>query len=226
MCDENILNELAMERIYTEVKKIFLKSKKISTAFTLLHKLNGLKYFPGLDTLNHSNFLNTIHSLDKLNRTNIKNDKLIITLSLSVLCYKFTKQESEIFITHLTNDKKLLNDILSILKNDFQIHYTDQELYILATEVHIENYLLFSQAIHGNIKARTFEDIKQRAIKLGILHKKAKAYLQGRDIIEFGLSPSKEFSHILDLAYKAQMKLEINSHKEAVMWLENYFKSL
>ena len=225
MCDENILNELPQERIYTELKKILLKSSKPSHGFLLLKELNALQYFKPLDTLNENDFNDIINALDAFVLYKVNDNKTNISLMLSILCYKFTITQTSDFIKNLTNDKSLLDKVLSILENDFQTKYTDSDLYRLATKVNLEHFFIFSKAMNRDIDTSIFENINSRANNLGILNKKAEAYLKGKDILELGLSPSQEFSKILTIAYEKQMNLEINSRNEALEWLKDYLKS-
>ncbi|MBC8237945.1 MAG: CCA tRNA nucleotidyltransferase [Helicobacteraceae bacterium] len=225
MCEKNLLDELAKERIYTELEKILLKSKKPSSAFSLLKKLKALVHFPPLERLENKDFSNVLESLDKMAALKTKNKKTNMQLMLSVLCYKFTKETRHDFITNLTNDKKTLNYIDTLLDNSFSTAYTDSDILRLATKVNIEHFLLFSQAIHKEIAKDVFVKLKQRAIGLNVLNQKPKAYLQGKDILDLGLEPSKEFSVLLKSAYEAQINLEINSKDEALQWLKKEVKN-
>lgn len=222
MCDENILSELASERIYGEVKKILLKSPEPSQGFFLLKELNALKYFSPLNSLLENDFNEVLDSLDRFVDLKILDNKTNITLMLSILSYKFTKQEVIAFITNITNDKKVLKNILSLVAESFQESYTDSELLKLSCRVNIEYFLLISQAIHKNIDENHFVLIKQNAKSLDILNTSPVAYLSGKDILELGISPSKEYTAILNAVYEAQLNLEINSYASAKKWLQNY----
>ncbi|MFT5660446.1 MAG: tRNA nucleotidyltransferase (CCA-adding enzyme) [Sulfurimonas sp.] len=225
MCDSNTLKELPQERIYTEIQKILLKSKKPSLAFLLLKELNGLQYFYPLDTLSNNSFNEILDSLNTFVNYKTLSNKINILIMLSLMSSKFKTEDTILFITKLTNNKSILKEILTLLVNDFKIFYTDSELLRLSCQVSIEYFLLFSQAKNKNINGDIFKTLKHRAKELGVLYTKAKPFLQGRDIIALGFEPSKKFSTILELAYEAQINLEINSHIEAKKWLQVYFKS-
>ena len=225
MCDKNLLHELAKERIFAELEKILLKSNKPSSAFLLLKVLNALKYFKPLDTLNNNDFLNILDVLDTMAMLKTKSKKTNIELMLSVLCYKFTKKDRYIFISNLTKQRNIFTNIDALLDNVFCTVYTDSDILRLATKVNIEHFLLFSQAVYKEIGEDVFIKLKQRAINLKVLHQKPKAYLQGRNILDLGLEPSKEFSILLSRAYEAQINLEINSKDEALQWLKKQVKS-
>ena len=222
MCEQNALNELAKERVYEEIKKILLKSTKPSIGFFLLKKLNALKYFTPLDTLNKCEFTQTLKALDEMAKNKTNNNKTNIMLMLSILCNKLDFQQTKKFISNLTNEKEVLKNILSLIGNKFEKNYDDSQLYKLATKVNIEHFLLFNKAIHYLVEDKIFSDLKKRAIKLNILNKKAPPYLLGKDILACGIKPSKEYSTILSEAYDAQMNLKIKNHDEAILWLKNY----
>ncbi|MCD4667610.1 MAG: CCA tRNA nucleotidyltransferase [Sulfurimonas sp.] len=222
MCDDNILDELPQERIFSEIKKIILKSTKPSTGFLLLKNLNALKYLKPLDKLTKENLEKVLKALDKLSEIKTNNNKTNITLSLATLCYKFNIKETEIFLENLTTEKKILKDILSLTQNNFKNYYNDSELLELATKVNIENFLIFSSAVNPTINKEIFKTIKIKAKELNILNKKAPPFLQGRDILACGIEPSNKYKEILSEAYKAQINLKITSHKEAKKWLKNY----
>ena len=209
----------------TKIKKILLKSQKPSHAFYLLRNLNALKYFYPLNQLSRKDFNNVFSSLDSFVQYKVPDSATNIIIMLSLVSCKFKIQDAKTFITKLTNNKNILKYSLSLLRNNFQMLYTDSELFRLASKVNIEHFLLFSQAKYGNINPDIFINIRCRAEKLGVLYTKAKPFLQGRDIVAFSIAPSKEFSTILNLAYEAQINLEINSHAEAIKWLKEYLKN-
>lgn len=222
MCDNDVLKELPKERIMDEVKKILLKSPSPSIGFLLLKDLNALQYLQPLNKLNDNDFSEILKALDKITKILTVNNKTNITLMLAILCYKFNKFQTEEFISNLTGEKKLLKDIYSLTQNTFKNSYNDSELLLLATKVNIEYFLIFSQAIHDSIDNKIFQNIKSRACELNILNKKEEPLLRGRDILEYGIKPSDEYSVILSKAYEAQINLEIRDKKEAKKWLKDY----
>lgn len=222
MCNQNALNTLSSQRIFIEIKKILLKSTKPSIGFIFLKRVDALKYFSLLEKLSDDDFKTVLSKLDEASKLKTNSDKTNITIMLATLCYKFDTNQATKFISSLTNEKELLFNILSLIKNKFKTDYSDSQLFRLAVDVNIEHFLLLNRAIHTEVEDYIFDDIKNRAIKLGILNKKAVAFLQGRDILAYGLKPSKEYSKILRSAYEAQINLEITSYSEAKEWLKDY----
>ncbi len=206
MVETNILSELAKERIYEEIKKILLKSKKPSIGFKLLKELGALKYFPHLGILKEKDWVQSMDAINKIAELKLTNKRTNEVLMLASLCYKSTSSEIQDFLYRLSNDKALLNSILILqenLKTIINIHskkINDYELYKLATKVNIEELAILSEAIFGVGK-----NIASRAKELKIINKKLPVILLGRDLVESGLEPSCEFSKILDAAYEAQM---------------------
>lgn len=228
MIEKNMLDELSSERIYEELKKLLLKSKKPSIGFYLLEKLGGLKYFPELESLPEHDYKDLLLVLDNINKTKM-------SYMLAALCHKFSQVDIHNFINRLTTDKKILKDVITItqhqakLKNIYKV-LKDYEIYKLASYVNIEELLYLDDAIYlsknKNSKNISGQKLKKRAKELGVLNTKAKEILQGRDIIKFGIKPSEIFSEILKKAYEAQIHSEFYTHKEALLWLKKNYKHL
>ncbi|MFT5835864.1 MAG: tRNA nucleotidyltransferase (CCA-adding enzyme) [Sulfurimonas sp.] len=223
MIDDNLLSQLAKERIYEEIKKNLLKSKKPSLGFELLKKLGALKYFSHLEFTQEDEWSRSMNAIDKIARLKTTNTRAKEVLMLASICYKFTSPQIEDFIFTLSNDKSLLSTIIKLQKNLKTItnicskEIKDYELYKLATKVNIEELILLSEALFG-----VGNCILIRVKELNILNKKIPPILLGRDLIKLEMSPSSEFSTILDLAYEFQMNGEFFSKDAAIRWLNNY----
>jgi tRNA nucleotidyltransferase (CCA-adding enzyme) len=222
MCEENLLDELSKERIYDEIKKTFFKSSFPSKAFYLLKKFKALKYLHPLQTLDSTQFEIIMYALDRVKYVLTKDKDTNLILFLSVLCSLFTQKEIKKFISNLSNKKNLSSIIYSIVSTRLTEISTDSQLLYLATKVNIELFLLYSQIMHPSTEVSQFKKIHSKAIKLDVLNTKQKEILRGRDLINFGIKPSKEYSKILLLAYEKQLNLEIKTHQQALQWLKNY----
>ena len=220
MSDENLFKELAVERIFEEIKKLLLKSKKPSIGFRLLKDLNSLKYFPPLETLNYSSFDKINKILDNLVKYRTDSEYINTVLMLSALCYEFDNKQKSEFVLNLTNEKRILKDITALTKHRFKKSYTDPELFRLAVDVNIQHYLLLNRAVHREYDDSVFTIIEKRAKELNIFNQKAKPFLSGKDILKFGIEPSKRYSDILNKAYQQQMDLKIKNKQEAIKWLK------
>ncbi|MBU0720036.1 HD domain-containing protein [bacterium] len=140
------------------------------------------------------------------------------------------------FIRRLSNQNELIERVLPLIQYHLMVTQLyeqkskDSALLRLATKVNMQELLLLSRA---DFLGRTTEEsksgvykagdaIQKRVKNLDILHKKVPPLLQGRDIMACGISPSKEFSKILDSAYEAQMDGIFNSYEEGMIWLKNF----
>jgi tRNA nucleotidyltransferase (CCA-adding enzyme) len=223
MINENMLLELAKERVYEEIKKIFLKSHKPSVGFELLKKLGALKYFSHLETLQTQEWSSSMNAINKIVSFNISNKKTNEVLMLASLCYRLKYIQAQDFISNLCNDKELLTRILLLLKNLDKVSnicekdINDYDIYKLSTCVNIQELAYLSKAIYG-----VGDKLAIRAKKLNVLNSKLPAIIMGRDLISLGMKPSSEFSKILDAAYEAQMHAKFDSHNEAIKWLKAY----
>ncbi len=236
MIVKDMLSELSKERIFEEIKKLLLKSKKPSIGFKLLKKIDALKYFPELKNIKKQNWIHTLLTLNKMTEFFTSNKKTNLILMLSLICINFKNNndfsQTKKFIQRLTNEKELLNHILTLVKNypilkDISLKEINNPLlYKLAIKVNIEEMLLLNKIdflVKNNANSYEIGDfVKSRAKKLDILNKKTPPFLQGRDILKYKISPSIEFSIILKKTYEAQINEEINSQAEAKIWLNKF----
>ena len=221
MVKEDKLSELPKERIFEEIKKLLLKSQKPSLGFEFLKSLDALKYFSHLSKLNNLEWNQIMTSLDKTTKLLTNNQKTNLVIMLAVLSYKFNESEIKEFIFNLSSQKELPLRVVPLVKNlktleNINITMPDDYfLYKLATKVSIKEVLILCEAFFG-----FGNDLKIRAKELNIYTKKMQAILQGKDLLKLKLTPSSEFSYILDRAYDAQMHSEFSSYDEAIKWLK------
>ena len=110
LCKQIVLNDelkyLPKERIYEELKKLFLKSSKPSIGFELIRELGILKYFPELEVLINciqepeyhpegDVWIHTMMCLDEMARIlkeeNIKDEYKKLYLFYAILCHDLGK---------------------------------------------------------------------------------------------------------------------------------------
>jgi len=266
MVKEGELLHLSKERIFEEVKKILLKTKKPSIAFYLadelginesifteIEALKGVKqrakYHPEGDVFTH-----TMMALDVMAQYNEKNR---LALMFAVLCHDFGKAQTtklidgeyrahgheavsvhlaQNFMSRLTDDKALIETILPLVryhgepKKFYESKVSDSAIRRLANKVNIS---LLVEVSRADTLGRTTKDAKsgnfdakewllKRAGELKVKSSAPKKILQGRDLIEQGLTPSKEFKKILDLAFEAQMDGEFLNIEDGKIWLKKY----
>ncbi|MCD6190419.1 MAG: CCA tRNA nucleotidyltransferase [Sulfurimonas sp.] len=224
MIKESILDELPKERIFIEIKKLLLKSTTPSLGLKLLNSLDGFNYFTEFKNIDVQNLENIYKTVDTMSSLKTQDSRTNTILMLAALCYQLALSECETFLSKLSNDKNLFAKVLSLLKHQNDINFnlfSDYDIYILATKVTIEEFVLFSLAkSQTKIESKNINNLKTRAKELGVFHQEAKAVVQGKDIISLGIKPSKEFSIILDRAYRAQISGNFKTKKEAYAWLK------
>jgi len=229
MIKNSLLDELPKERIFLEIQKLLLKSPAPSLGIILLKKLGSLKLFIELLNLQESDFYQTLMAVDKMSTLKTTDETTNTVLMLALLSYKLSINSREKFLSQLTNSKSLIAKILILLNHQNSINFNkfiDYDIYILATQVNIEEFILFHKAVsNSDKKLQSLDKLQERAKELGILNTKAEAILQGKDIIKLGLKPSKEFSKILDRAYKAQISGEFTTKKDGYIWLKKELRT-
>ncbi len=219
MLQNSVLEELPKERIFEEIKKLLLKSKKPSIGFKLLQELGGFTYFKELASLSDEAFALTLKRLDYLASLDTKGKRLALMLSL--LTQPLQLQERTTFLQRFTNKKELLQEVLLFTTIRVDVNnFSDYDIYLLATQVTIKTFLYYLEALSLGSDQKQVEKIKQRAIELNVLEKKAPALLLGRDLISLGLKPSEKFSTILHDAYLAQINALFHTKDEAIEWVK------
>jgi tRNA nucleotidyltransferase (CCA-adding enzyme) len=223
LCEMGAIKELPKERIFEEISKLLLKSKKPSHGLALFETLNLTKQFP--EILNKNNRFTSIDTMANHKTHNHKRDMILM---LGLLIFHFdTIEDVNSFLDKLTNETELIKELQTLyiyrysLADMKQKPLTNYEISLLSTKVTIQNLLLIYEAQGIDIG-----EIKERSTQLGVLTCKPKALLQGRDLIALGLTPSKQFSEILEIAYDAQLQELFKSSKEAKGWLQNYLKTI
>ena len=223
LVDEKALDELAKERVFEELKKLFLKSSKPSIGFTLIKELGIINHF----FHNHNklflkeNFIlywnKLLSSLDKMSKLKTNDEKRDIILFLAIICFKVNnKKDVLFFLEKVTDEKKLIDEVISICLNnsiDFISFYKNPNLAFLkrlSLNVNIENLCLVYLAISNSEKEIYF--LLEESKKLDINNKKFQALIQGKDLLDLGFKAGKEFKNILDFAFNLQ--IDSNLKKE------------
>ena len=258
------LEYLPKERIFEELKKLFLKSEKPSIGFELIRQLGILKYFPELKALigciqdkeyhpEGDVWIHTMMCLDELAKIirveKIEDEYKKLYLFYGILCHdlgkpfctqeingKITSHKHEVlvieptisFLSKLTNEKKIIEIVCSLVKSHlapFQLYLAESSLKAikrLSLKVNIEDLCLLCLAdcLGRDIpekdkcyKATTW--LLEKAKELEIHNEPIKALVQGRDLIELGFKPSKEFKEILDFAFDLQLDEHLD--KESII---------
>jgi tRNA nucleotidyltransferase (CCA-adding enzyme) len=130
------------------------------------------------------------------------------------------------FLSKLTNEKKFIEIVCSLVKNHltpFQLYLAESSLKAikrLSLKVNIEDLCLVCLA---DCLGRTIKDkekcpkatswLLDKAKELDIHNEPIKALVQGKDLIELGFKPSKEFKEILDFAFDLQLDFHFEKNE-------------
>ena len=211
MVKKGLLEELPKERIYTELEKLLLKSTLPSIGLRLAKELNIVNYFGDYNSLDRVDYF-------ALHKTTDKKTNMLIFLTLLYADDSFKQIEK------ITSEVKLIKNVKIFLetRSNFSLeNLSNYKIYKLATEVNIEIFSSYLSAFYLGKEDDKIKELKELANSLGVLTAKAPAFIQGRDIISLGLSPSKEFKKILDESYTAQIKEVFHTKGEALIWLRD-----
>ncbi|MEV9498023.1 CCA tRNA nucleotidyltransferase [Aliarcobacter butzleri] len=189
------LKFLPKERVFEELKKLFLKSKKPSLGLNLLKEFNIMNIEQNLEEIDNLAFILKDKNYDDFRK---------LYLFYSCLCKGMNEDETFSFIKNLTDDKKFIKGILILnetnLTNDIKI------LKRLSLKLKLEDLIVLNQAFKNQISLEVFEILKN----LDILNTPIKPLVLGKDLIKLGFVPSERFKEILDFAFDLQIEDDLS----------------
>ena len=205
MVKDNMLDELPKERVYQELVKMLLKSKRPSIGFHLMNRLNIQNNF-------------NLKYIDRASTSNIK-------ILLATLCIGLDEEESKKLLYTLIDNHNLILSILKLLRFYNKPHhlYTDLDIKNLATKIDISELVTLIKVDENNYEIG--EKLLSKAKKLNVENSAIKPLINGKELIDIGLTPSPQFKHILDKLYQTQLEKDITSKDEAIKYLKLYTSS-
>ena len=266
MVKDGLLDELPKERVYTEFKKLLLKSSKPSIGFELMRALGVTqKYFPELHALigvpqspiwhpEGDVWVHTLMSVDKMVALKRGDEKHDLKMMFAILCHDLGKathtqvtpekisaigheragvEPTERFMYRLMNEHDFIKSLLPLVEHHlapsiyFRGKAKNSTIRKLATKVNIEELVTVARA---DFLGRTTEAslkgiyeagdwLLQKAEELDVYSEPLKPLLQGRDLIELGYKPSKEFKSLLNSIYSEQLDGKISTKREAIEFI-------
>ncbi len=266
MVKDGLLDELPKERVYTEFKKLLLKSSKPSIGFELMRALGVTqKYFPELHALigvpqspiwhpEGDVWVHTLMSVDKMVALKRGDEKHDLKMMFAILCHDLGKathtqvtpekisaigheragvEPTERLMYRLTNEHDFIKSLLPLVEHHlapsiyFRGKAKNSTIRKLATKVNIEELVTVARA---DFLGRTTEAslkgvyeagdwLLQKAEELDVYSEPLKPLLQGRDLIELGYKPSKEFKSLLNRIYSEQLDGKISTKREAIEFI-------
>ena len=263
MVKDGLLDELPKERVYTEFKKLLLKSSKPSIGFELMRALGVTqKYFPELHALigvpqspiwhpEGDVWVHTLMSVDKMVALKRGDEKHDLKMMFAILCHDLGKathtqvtpekisaigheragvEPTERLMYRLTNEHDFIKSLLPLVEHHlapsiyFRGKAKNSTIRKLATKVNIEELVTVARAdflgrtTEASIKGiyEAGDLLLQKAEELDVYSEPLKPLLQGRDLIELGYKPSKEFKSLLNSIYSEQLDGKISTKREAI----------
>lgn len=209
---KNIINSgelkyLPRERIFEELKKLFIKSKKPSIGLELLRELEIFDFinsFEAIDNLANIIFEEEFDNLRKL------------SLFFSILCKNMKKDIKIEFLKNLSNDKKFIEIVLNL--SSHSLTKSDKELKKLSLLLNLEDMIIIEKAF----KNENIIEIENLTQSLDIYNKPLKRLIFGRDLINLGFKEGLEFKEILDYALVLQIENCLNKEEIINLITKNY----
>lgn len=178
MCKNNLLGELAKERIFEEFVKLFTKSEKPSIGLKFLKDCDALDFFSELK-LSDDDWRFTLEKIDRCDKD--------LDISFAILCYKI--DNVEIFLEKLTNQKNIVKQIKQLYHVD---NFLDAKCVTLK---------------YASIKKTDIKQLDKflKVLNYHVDTNKLIPIINGKELINLGFKPSKELSSILQLIYEIQL---------------------
>lgn len=194
------LNILPKERVFEELKKLFLKSLKPSI---------GLKLFDYFQIFS-INFESSYKAVDNfakdLKDKNLKDFRKLY-LFFTIFLKNLDEKKILEFLEKITNDKKFIENILLLSENSTNLD--EKELKKLSLILNLEDLILVEKVL----EKENILKIENLAKDLNIFDKALKIEVLGKDLINLGFKESREFKEILDFALNLQIEKGLNKQE-------------
>ncbi|MCT7484425.1 tRNA nucleotidyltransferase/poly(A) polymerase family protein [Aliarcobacter cryaerophilus] len=205
------LNNLSKERVFEELKKLLLKSKKPSVGLKLLDEFQIFKI----------SFLKKYKAIDKLSKIFENRDidlKRALVLYFVVLLKDEKEEDVFEFLSKITSDKKFINSVVSLCKESLEndiISLKKQSLNIVLED------LIFVEMAFGN---KDIDLILQKCEESDILNKALKPHIMGVDLLDLGFTPSGDFRNMLNFAMDLQIKENLSKDELIDRIMKSFIK--
>ena len=250
MVKEGALDELPKERVFEEFRKLLLKAENPSEGLRIMNRIGLLELFTELGVLlrlnNPAAWETTLRAVDIMATMRRGDEKQDLALMFAALCHRLDEPDAgtmltgtnitECFLRRITGEKELIGNVTRLVRyHRMPLHYYQNgakpsEIRKLALDVPLEPLTALAHACHTSRTGETLflagAWLTQRAQQLRATPEALQPLLQGRDLIEAGLTPSPEFKPILDRAYESQLEGDFDTHEGALEWLRSYRSDL
>ena len=205
------LNNLSKERVFEELKKLLLKSKKPSVGLKLLDEFQIFKI----------SFVKKYKAIDKLSKIFENRDidlKRALVLYFVVLLKDEKEEDIFEFLSKITSDKKFINSVESLCKESLEndiISLKKQSLNIV-----LEDLILVEMAFGK----KDIDLILQKCEESDILNKALKPHIMGVDLLDLGFTPSGDFKNILNFAMDLQIEENLSKDELRGRIMKSFIK--
>ena len=224
MVVSGMLHELPKERIFEEIRKLFLQARQPSKGFMLMQKMGALALFPWLGECDPQTLQRTLRRLDRTAESvRTWDEKERMALSLAALSLEGGAKRAEEQVRFLSDEIRLRETVVRLVSSYPDALQTargieDVSVRKLSLRAPIRQLVVLLDADGKTKEARRLEDAAKR---LGVFEHAPAPLLQGRDLVEkLKLSPSPKFKEILDKVYEAQLEGRIASKDEALAYVK------
>lgn len=221
LCRTLELTELSKERIFGELSKLLLLSKRPSIGFNVMTDTGVISLFEELATLGplwHGMLSAVDNMAASLNRTD-KDGKVRLVLMLSAMCYFLREEVIKALLNRLTSDTDLKSDVIALTRACRLLPIEgmgDADIRQLSTCCVIEDVGMLANAVGKPVPGLT-----DRAQALGVLFGPMPALILGRHVLESGVLAGPEVGRWVKAAYEAQLAGEFGTEAEGVLWLRS-----
>lgn len=216
------LKNISKERIYEEFKKLLVKGKNIAGALYIAEHTGLFNQFLKPEELIYlSEIIDAFIILDNENETiSYKfTENELETLKFSLLFYKFSRETLDSFGI---NQPYLINQ-MNMLKNLYQNKDFDllnkEHLLLISTQTTVKMFLYFYGSLNGWIN----KEVEKKAIELKIFNNKIQNLISGKDLLDLGFKPGKEFGEILKDVLVMKIKDILKTKEEAIEYVKSRY---
>ncbi len=217
MYREGALAELPKERIFDEMKKLLLAPRP-SVGLKLMKTMDAVGFFPQLEALESTSWEDTLKMLDALTLHHPP-----LTLLLVALVHRMPDPNTcEEFLESFSFDKRLNEKVLKLFSHyqNLLMETNDGFVRRMALHVTIADLCLIASCDPRSSYRDAGAALFEHAGRLHVRHEKPVPILQGRHLIELGITPSVHFSTLLDAAFQAQLDGAFDSRKTGIEWIK------
>lgn len=224
------MENLPKERIFEEWKKLILQGRLISKGLKILRLTGWDWFFPELVCKNTDRFQDRMDDFAYHRQLRSDGEHEALIIGFTCLCLDFdSEKETRSFMERLTNQKRLIDDVVQLWRNQFvpELWYTELQseqqrktgIRRKACELPIRRLCRLIYVV--NSKSDLADRLYREAAELGVLDGPLKPLLTGKLLLEHGYKSGVMMGHLLDSAYEAQISSSFDTVEEGLKFLRS-----